>query len=57
MQVTGTTPDGDNGNKLSKVTNNWVAAGDWEVEVAGKRYPAVASVAPMYDPRNQRILV
>jgi 4-methylaminobutanoate oxidase (formaldehyde-forming) len=33
----------------------WVAAGEWEVEIAGRRYPATASLRPMYDPGNERI--
>lgn len=34
---------------------NWVSSGTWEVDVAGKRYPAVASLRPMFDPRNDKI--
>lgn len=33
----------------------WIDAGRWEVEVADKRYAAIASIAPLYDPRNVRI--
>ncbi|MDF1563639.1 MAG: FAD-dependent oxidoreductase [Deltaproteobacteria bacterium] len=29
--------------------------GSWEVEIAGKRYPAVASLRPLYDPKNEKI--
>jgi glycine cleavage system aminomethyltransferase T len=29
--------------------------GDFEIEVAGVRYPADASLRPMYDPKNDRI--
>ncbi len=29
--------------------------GDWEVDIAGKRYPAVASLRPMYDPKMERV--
>jgi glycine cleavage system T protein len=32
-----------------------IGADDYEVEVAGIRYPAFASLRPMYDPQNQRI--
>ena len=28
---------------------------DYEIEVAGRRYPAVASLRPLYDPKNERI--
>ena len=29
--------------------------GAWEVEIAGRRYPAVASLRPLYDPEAKRI--
>jgi 4-methylaminobutanoate oxidase (formaldehyde-forming) len=29
--------------------------GAWEVDIAGRRYPATASLRPMYDPDNSRI--
>jgi 4-methylaminobutanoate oxidase (formaldehyde-forming) len=32
-----------------------IASGDYEIEVAGIRYPAIASLRPMYDPANERI--
>ena len=32
-----------------------LAAGPFEIEVAGARVPADASVQPMYDPQNRRI--
>jgi glycine cleavage system aminomethyltransferase T len=32
-----------------------VGADDYEIEVAGTRYPATASLRPMYDPQNERI--
>jgi heterotetrameric sarcosine oxidase gamma subunit len=34
---------------------SWVDGGAWEVDVAGTRFPAVASLRPMYDPSNERI--
>ena len=37
------------------VTPAWVNGGDWEVDVAGVRVPARASLRPMYDPKNERI--
>ena len=37
------------------VTLAWVNGGDWEVDVAGVRVPARASLRPMYDPKNERI--
>ena len=36
------------------VTNEWLAAGKLEVEVAWKRYPAQAQLGPWYDPRGER---
>jgi len=33
----------------------WIDAGTWEVEIAGRRYPARASSRPLYDPKNERI--
>ncbi len=33
----------------------WLEEGDWEVEIAGKRYPAEVSLKPMYDPGMARI--
>jgi glycine cleavage system aminomethyltransferase T/glycine/D-amino acid oxidase-like deaminating enzyme len=32
-----------------------IGARDYEIEVAGVRFPASASLAPMYDPQNKRI--
>jgi glycine cleavage system aminomethyltransferase T len=37
------------------ITEDWLRAGTWDVEVAGRRYPAVASLRPMYDPDMARI--
>lgn len=37
------------------VTAETLSTGDWEVDVAGVRYPAAASLKPMYDPSNARI--
>ena len=33
----------------------YLDAGEWKVEIAGPRYPAVASLRPLYDPENKRI--
>jgi glycine cleavage system aminomethyltransferase T len=32
-----------------------IAASKWEVDIAGTRYAAVASLRPMYDPDNVKI--
>jgi hypothetical protein len=33
---------------------DWLS-GNYEIEVAGKRFPARASLAPLFDPENERI--
>src|SRR5262249_58383915 len=33
----------------------WIESGRWEVEIAGKLHPAIASLKPLYDPENRRI--
>jgi len=35
----------------------WLDRGRWEVDIAGQRYPAVASLRPLYDPRSERIRI
>jgi 4-methylaminobutanoate oxidase (formaldehyde-forming) len=37
------------------VTVAWLDAGRWEVDIAGKRYPAEASLRPLYDPQMRRV--
>jgi len=37
------------------VTKDWIAAGSWEVDVAGERYHAEVSLRPMYDPTSARV--
>jgi 4-methylaminobutanoate oxidase (formaldehyde-forming) len=37
------------------VTKAYLEAGTWEVDIAGKRYPAEVSLRPLYDPKNERI--
>jgi 4-methylaminobutanoate oxidase (formaldehyde-forming) len=32
-----------------------IGADDYDIEVAGTRYPATASLQPLYDARNERI--
>jgi heterotetrameric sarcosine oxidase gamma subunit len=34
---------------------NYLANANWEVEIAGKKYPASASLKPLYDPDMKRI--
>jgi glycine cleavage system aminomethyltransferase T len=37
------------------VDKAYVESGDWEVEIAGRCYPAVASLRPLYDPTMARV--
>ena len=33
----------------------YVSSGVWEVDIAGRRYPAEASLKPFYDPDMKRV--
>jgi 4-methylaminobutanoate oxidase (formaldehyde-forming) len=33
----------------------YISSGHWDVEIAGRRYPACVSLRPLYDPENLRI--
>jgi 4-methylaminobutanoate oxidase (formaldehyde-forming) len=37
------------------VTSAYIDAADWEVEIAGRCYPATASLRPLYDPQMLRV--
>ena len=37
------------------VDAKYFESGTWEVEIAGKSYPAMASMKPLYDPANEKI--
>ena len=37
------------------VSDDWLASGAWEVEVAWKRYPITAQLRPWYDPKGERL--
>lgn len=39
----------------SGVTADYILSGKYEIDVAGVRYPARASLRPMYDPQNERM--
>jgi hypothetical protein len=41
----------------SAVTQKWLNEGNWEVDIAGRIYPATVSLKPMYDPTNSKIKV
>lgn len=37
------------------VTPAWIDAGNWEIDIAGTRYPATASLRPLFDPTMAKI--
>jgi 4-methylaminobutanoate oxidase (formaldehyde-forming) len=39
------------------VTQAWLDAGTWEVDIAGRLYPAITSLKPLYDPDMKRIKI
>jgi len=36
-------------------TPDFINSGSYEIDIAGERYPAKASLRPMYDPKNERV--
>jgi len=46
---------GGGGGGDGRVDNAWLESGAWQVDIAGNLHPARVSVAPMYDPKNERI--
>ena len=39
------------------VTLQWLEAGSWDVDIAGRRHPVEVSVRPWYDPTSARVKV
>ncbi len=39
------------------VTPEYLSTGNWEVDIAGKLYPCICSLRPMYDPKMLRIKI
>lgn len=37
------------------VTRAYLDEGKWEVEIAGRKYPATVSIRPLYDPTSERV--
>ena len=37
-------------------TPDFINSGSYEIDIAGERHPAKASLRPMYDPKNERVL-
>ena len=33
----------------------WLDGGTWEIDIGGRRYPAIASIRPLYDPDMKRV--
>jgi 4-methylaminobutanoate oxidase (formaldehyde-forming) len=44
-------------NRPEGVTADWISAAPWEIEVAGVRIPATASLRAFFDPRKERVKV
>jgi len=42
-------------NNEQGVTPDFIESGKYEIEIACKKYPAQASLQPIYDPKNERI--
>jgi len=42
-------------NSGELIDPKWVDSGTWEIDIAGKRWPAVASLKPMFDPSNEKV--
>jgi 4-methylaminobutanoate oxidase (formaldehyde-forming) len=42
-------------NEGGIVTPDYIKSGTYEIEIAGERYPAAASLRPMYDPKLERV--
>ena len=40
-----------------RVSADFVAAGSWEIDVAGERIPANASLRAQYDPKGERVRI
>jgi len=40
-----------------QIDDNYIAGGKWEIEIAGKLYPADVSLTPLYDPEMKKIKI
>jgi 4-methylaminobutanoate oxidase (formaldehyde-forming) len=45
----------DTGASGTPLTQAWLDAGAWEIDIAGTKYPAIASLRPLYDPDSSRV--
>jgi len=39
------------------LTKEYLSEGKWEIDIAGTKYPCVASLQPMYDPKMEKVKV
>jgi len=39
------------------ITPAWINAGRWTVEIGAETYPAIASLRPLFDPKNEKIKI
>jgi len=37
------------------ITKDYMASGEWQVEIVDELYPCKVSLAPFYDPKNLRV--
>ena len=44
-------------NRVGTADAAYINAGTYEIEVAGQRIPATASLQPFYDPKSTRVKV
>jgi len=42
-------------NPTGAIDAQWVRAGNWKIEIAGRRFPARASLRASYDPASERV--
>ena len=40
---------------LGALAEAYLDAGVWTIDIAGKEYPAIASIKPLFDPANEKI--
>ena len=37
------------------IDGKWIEAGSWDIEIAERRWPVIASLKPLYDPENKKV--
>ena len=47
----------DSSGNPEPITQSWIDAGTWTVEVGAETYPAIASLRPLFDPKNEKIKI